>query len=76
MKNAEEFMEDFMRTWKNMLKYQDIKLNPIQPNYDDFEKAFAEEIILKEFTEIESDIMSKELITTQMKVKDNLVGVL
>lgn len=43
MKNAEEFMDDFMRTWKNMLKYQDVKLNPIQPNYDDFEKAFTEE---------------------------------
>ena len=43
MKNSEEFMNDFMRTWKNMLKYQDVKLNPIQPNYDDFEKAFEEE---------------------------------
>ena len=43
MKNSEEFMNDFMRTWKNMLKYQNVKLNPIQPNYDDFEKAFAEE---------------------------------
>ena len=43
MKNSEEFMNDFMRTWKNMLKYQDIKLNPIQPNYDEFEKAFREE---------------------------------
>ena len=29
-----------------------------------------------EFTEIGSDIMSKELITTQMNVKDNLVSVL
>ena len=43
MKNSKEFMDDFMRTWKNTLKYQDVKLNPIQPNYDDFEKAFAEE---------------------------------
>ena len=43
MKNSKEFMNDFMRTWKNMLKYQNVKLNPIQPNYDDFEKAFAEE---------------------------------
>ena len=42
MKNAEEFMDDFMGTWKNMLRYQDVKLNPIQPN-DDFEKAFIEE---------------------------------
>ena len=30
----------------------------------------------KEFTEIGSDIMSKELIKTQMKVKDNLVNVM
>lgn len=43
MKNSEEFMNDFMRTWKNMLKYQNVKLNPIQPNYDDFERSFAEE---------------------------------
>ena len=43
MKNSKEFMDDFTRTWKNMLKYQDVKLNPIQPNYDDFEKAFTEE---------------------------------
>ena len=33
-------------------------------------------IIAKEFTKIGSDIMSKELITTQMNVKDNLVGVM
>ena len=33
-------------------------------------------IIVIEFTKIGSDIMSKELITTQMNVKDNLVGVM
>lgn len=32
--------------------------------------------MVKEFTKIGSDIMSKELITTQMNVKDNLVGVM
>lgn len=56
MKNSKEFMDDFMRTWKNMLKYQDIKLNPIQPNYDDFEKGFAEEkkiVATQEYNEIQ-----------------------
>ena len=33
-------------------------------------------IIIKEFTKIGSDIMSKELIKTQMKVKNNLVSVI
>lgn len=33
-------------------------------------------IIVEEFTKIGSDIMSKELIKTQMKVKDNLVSVI
>ncbi len=33
-------------------------------------------IIYKEFTEIGSDIMSKKLINTQMKVKDNLVNIM
>ena len=43
MRKGEEVMEDFMNTWKNMLKYQDVKINPIKPNYDEFEKAFSEE---------------------------------
>lgn len=43
MKDSKEFMDDFMRTWKNMIKYQNVKLNPIEPNYDDIEKAFSEE---------------------------------
>lgn len=43
MKKAEEFMNEFMLTWKNMRKYQDVKINPIEPNYDDFERAFSEE---------------------------------
>ena len=36
-------MNEFMLIWKNMRKYQDVKLNPIEPNYDEFEKAFSEE---------------------------------
>ena len=32
-----------MGTWKNMMKYQNIKINPIEPNYDEIEKAFSEE---------------------------------
>lgn len=32
-----------MENWKNMIKYQDVKLNPIEPNYDEFERAFNEE---------------------------------
>ena len=43
MKTAEEFMEGFMETWHNMMKYQNVTLNPYEPNYDDFEKAFSEE---------------------------------
>jgi len=43
MKKAKEFMNEFMETWNDMRKYQDVKLNPLEPNYDDFEKAFAEE---------------------------------
>lgn len=43
MKKAKEFMDEFMDTWKNMMKYQDVKLNPTEPNYDDIERAFSEE---------------------------------
>lgn len=43
MKKAEEVMGDFMRTWKNMLKYQEVRLNINEPNYDEFEKAFSKE---------------------------------
>jgi len=43
MKKAREFMDDFMTTWNNMKKYHDIKLNPVEPNYDEFERAFSEE---------------------------------
>ena len=43
MKNSREFMDEFMWTWKNMIKYQNIKINPIEPNYDEIEKAFSEE---------------------------------
>lgn len=43
MKNSREFMDEFMGTWKNMIKYQKIKINPIEPNYDEIEKAFSEE---------------------------------
>ena len=42
MKKSEEFMNDFMRTWKNMLKYQDVKLDPVEPNYDEFEQAYSQ----------------------------------
>jgi len=41
MKKAKEVMDEFMITWNNMMKYQDIKLNPGNPNYDEFEKAFS-----------------------------------
>ena len=43
MKSSKEFMDNFMENWKNMIKYQDVKLNPIEPNYDEFERAFNEE---------------------------------
>ena len=43
MKNSREFMDEFMGTWKNMIKYQNIKINPIESNYDEIEKAFSEE---------------------------------
>ena len=43
MKNSREFMDEFMGTWKNMIKYQNIKINPIEPNYDEIEEAFSEE---------------------------------
>ena len=43
MKNSREFMDEFMGTWKNMIKYQNIKINSIEPNYDEIEKAFSEE---------------------------------
>ncbi len=43
MKNSIEFMDEFMGTWKNMIKYQNIKINTIEPNYDEIEKAFSEE---------------------------------
>lgn len=43
MKKSREFMDEFMNTWKNMMKYQEVKLNPLEPNYYEFEKAFTEE---------------------------------
>ena len=43
MKNSREYMDEFMGTWKNMIKYQNIKINSIEPNYDEIEKAFSEE---------------------------------
>ena len=43
MKKSEEFMNEFMSTLRNVAKYQDIRLNPIEPNYDEFERAFSEE---------------------------------
>lgn len=43
MKSSKEVMDNFMENWKNMIKYQDVKLNPIEPNYDEFERAFNEE---------------------------------
>lgn len=43
MKDSKEFMNEFMNNWKNMIKYQDVKLNPIDPNYEEFEKAYCEE---------------------------------
>ena len=50
MKNSREFMDEFMGTWKNMIKYQNIKINPIEPNYDEIEKAFSEEKKIKFLT--------------------------
>lgn len=43
MKKAKEFMDEFIDTWNKMVKCQDVKLNPTEPNYDDFERAFSEE---------------------------------
>ena len=43
MKKSEEFMKEFMYTLRNVAKYQNIRLNPMEPNYDEFEKAFSEE---------------------------------
>ena len=43
MQNSREFLDEFMGTWKNMIKYQNIKINPIEPNYDEIEKSFSEE---------------------------------
>ena len=41
MKNSKDFMDEFMETWKNMIKYQNVKINPVKPNYDEIERAFS-----------------------------------
>ncbi len=41
MKNSKDFMDEFMETWKNMIKYQNVKINPVEPNYDEIERAFS-----------------------------------
>ena len=43
MRKAEDVMGDFKRTWNNMVKYQDVHIDPVNPNYDEIEKAFSEE---------------------------------
>ena len=43
MRKAEDVMGDFMRTWNNMVKYQNVHIDPVNPNYDEIEKAFSEE---------------------------------
>lgn len=61
MKKSREFMDEFMNTWKNMMKYQEIKLNPLEPNYDEFEKAFTEEKKIVETIE-GKEIIQKEAL--------------
>ena len=41
MKNSKDFIGEFMETWKNMIKYQNVKINPVEPNYDEIERAFS-----------------------------------
>ncbi len=41
MRDSKEVMDQFMKTWKNMMKYQEIKLDVLQPNYEDFERAYS-----------------------------------
>ena len=62
MKKSREFMDEFMNTWKNMMKYQEVKLNPLEPNYDEFEKAFTEEKKIVETIE-GKEIIQKEALT-------------
>ena len=62
MKKAKEVMDDFMITWNNMMKYQDVKLNPVDPNYDDFEKAFFEEKKIIETEENVKEIPKQKLL--------------
>ena len=59
MKKAKEFMDEFMHTFRNMLKYQDVKLNPVEPNYDEFERAFTEEKKIVETSTQYSEIKDK-----------------
>ena len=40
MKNSKDFMDEFMETWKNMIKYQNVKINPVEPNYAEIDIAF------------------------------------
>lgn len=59
MKKAEEYMEEFMRTWKNMIKYQNIDIS--RSNYDDIEKAFREEKnIVATYESNENEISQKQ----------------
>jgi hypothetical protein len=37
MKKAEEFMNEFINTLNNMKKYQNVKINYYNPNYDEIE---------------------------------------
>ncbi len=41
MKKAEEVMDEFIRVWRNMIKYQDINIE--EANYDEVERAFRQE---------------------------------
>lgn len=77
MKDAQTVMNQFMENWKKMQEYSDVKLNPIEPNYDEFERAYSEakKIIdvdvpfrlIEECRVIESDSKPKMLVKKQEK---------
>lgn len=62
MKKANEVMDEFMNTWNNMMKYQDVKLNPVTPNYDEFERAFTEEKKIVAVVENVEEIPNSKLL--------------
>lgn len=70
MRRAKDVMNEFMETLKNMEKYRDIQLNPIDPNYDEFEQAFKEEKKIVKTYEA-SDIKETEESRQKLLCKKN-----